>query len=90
MDLAGLIQAKLTFPWSLESQKECRFGALDKDIKILLLKIMFPLKNGWRKLLVFFSKVQLSLKLAVLYSFVTSTLTDISQNFECLIRLRRV
>lgn len=43
MDLAGLIQAKLTLTWSFGSQKECIFGALDKDVKILLLKIVcFP------------------------------------------------
>lgn len=43
MDFEGLIQAKLTFTWSFGSRKECRFGALDKDIKILLLEIVrFP------------------------------------------------
>lgn len=43
MDLAGLIQSKLKFTRSFGSQKERRFGALDKDIKILLLKIAhFP------------------------------------------------
>lgn len=43
MDLAGLIQAKLIFTGSFGSQKECGFGALDKVIKILLLKIVcFP------------------------------------------------
>lgn len=43
MDLAGHIQSKLKFIRSFGSQKECRFGAFNKDIKILLLKIVhFP------------------------------------------------
>lgn len=55
MDLAGLIQAKLTFTWNFGSQKKF---SLAKTLEFCFWKMCVSLKNGLRKVLGFFSLQQ--------------------------------